>query len=73
MATAKPKRPKCDRAMAEGFLAVRSRAGMVFSMEQWEEGPPERSFWSGIKQKSKPVALATWRCPGCGYLESYAN
>ena len=37
------------------------------------EGAPEKSFWSGLKTSGREQhAVVTFRCDGCGYLESYA-
>ena len=40
----------------------------------WVEGPPETSFWTGLKLKGRErIPVRTFRCPSCGYLESYAS
>ncbi|MEO8075683.1 MAG: hypothetical protein ABI818_05090 [Acidobacteriota bacterium] len=40
---------------------------------QWVEGPVETSFWTGLKLRGKEKhKVRTYRCPSCGYLESYA-
>lgn len=39
----------------------------------WIEGSPEPSFWTGIQLKGRQrLLVTTYRCRGCGYLESYA-
>jgi hypothetical protein len=44
------------------------------NVSEWLEGEPEKSFWTGLKTKGKErFAVRTFRCPKCGYLESYAN
>lgn len=63
---------KCEGFMEEGFIIERgdSNVGMVST---WVEGAPVKSFWSGVKVKDKQqFYVATYRCAGCGYLESYA-
>ena len=36
-------------------------------------GQPQKSIWTGLKQfKNQQHEIVTWRCGGCGYLESYA-
>jgi hypothetical protein len=36
-------------------------------------GAPKVSRWFGLKVRKKDlVPISTWRCGGCGYLESYA-
>lgn len=40
----------------------------------WVEGPPEKSFWTGTKVPAeKRIPIGTFRCPKCGFLESYAR
>ena len=40
---------------------------------RWVAGKPEPSFWTGTKVRDKEQrTLTTYRCPQCGYLESYA-
>lgn len=64
--------PKCSKAMEEGFIVDHTYGGDTQS--EWVEGPPQRSVWTGLKIRGKvrrPVV--TMCCPGCGYLESYAQ
>ncbi len=43
------------------------------TQQEWAEGPPEKSFWTGFKLKGKEkLRVATYRCPKCGLLQSYA-
>ena len=43
------------------------------SAQEWAEGVPERSFWTGLNLASRERhAVVTYRCSACGYLESYA-
>ncbi len=63
--------PKCQSAMVEGFIVDNTHGGNRVS--GWAEGPPEKSFWFGVKLRGrKPIDVATWRCRSCGFLESYA-
>ena len=40
----------------------------------WVEGEPVKSFWTGTRVSGKnQYAVKTYRCVGCGYLESYAT
>ena len=58
--------------MEEGFIKDEGYGSVQAS--QWVEGPPEKSFWNNIKTRGrKKVQVATYRCPECGYLESYAR
>jgi hypothetical protein len=59
--------------MEQGFVADKAHYS-VPETQNWVEGVPERTFWSGIKLKGKEVlAVMTFRCENCGYLESYAS
>ena len=73
MTTAKLKCPKCKREMEEGFIADFYGGGTA-RPGKWVEGQPEKSFWTGIKTSGKElIRITTYRCTGCGYLESYAR
>ena len=59
--------------MEEGFILDRAHynAGTI---ETWVEGEPVKSIWSGVKTKDKQqFGIKTFRCAGCGFLESYAT
>lgn len=59
--------------MIVGFLVDKGDHSTP-SQQKWASGEPERSFWSGLKLKGKDVLpVTTYRCIGCGYLESYAG
>jgi hypothetical protein len=67
-----PQCPACDVAMEEGFMLDRGHANAA-RVGEWVEGEPERSFWAGIKLRGKErMPTATYRCPKCGLLLSYA-
>jgi hypothetical protein len=58
--------------MVEGFLLDQGHGSR--SVGAWVEGAPVKSIWTGISLKGRtPIEIATWRCSGCGYLESYAG
>ncbi|MEA2694092.1 MAG: hypothetical protein QOJ16_3479 [Acidobacteriota bacterium] len=64
--------PKCRSEMEEGFVADNTSGAVLPS--QWVEGEPEKSFWTRTKMRGKvQVQIRTYRCPQCGYLESYAK
>ena len=43
-------------------------------VQQWVEGTPEKSIWSGLKTNGREsYQVRTDRCDRCGYLESYAT
>ena len=63
---------KCHGSMEEGFVKDESQGAVYTS--KWVEGAPEKSIWTGTKTRGKKqVQIATYRCAGCGYLESYAQ
>ncbi len=65
--------PKCDAKMVQGFIVDRSQGGSR-SVSSWVEGPPEKTFWSGTNAPDdKQIPIGTFRCSGCGYLESFAS
>ncbi|MDQ3010272.1 MAG: PF20097 family protein [Acidobacteriota bacterium] len=63
--------PKCKSGMEEGFVLDQTHGGATVS--HWVEGEPENSIWTGVKTKDREnLAVKTFRCDRCGYLESYA-
>ncbi len=64
--------PKCGRTMVQGFVPDLNYQAVGISV--WVEGPPQKSFWSGTDARwERSIPIATFRCSGCGYLESYAR
>lgn len=64
--------PKCTQMMVHGFIPeISHRSSASF----WVEGEQEHSFWdSGVKiSEDKVISIVTYRCAGCGFLESYAR
>jgi hypothetical protein len=65
--------PRCRGRMEPGYVMDRGDQNSRHAA-QWVEGPPERSFWTGLKLKDRAVLpVTTYRCAECGYLESYAT
>jgi predicted RNA-binding Zn-ribbon protein involved in translation (DUF1610 family) len=65
--------PSCRVAMEEGFLLDKGDYNAP-SQQEWAEGAPEPSFWTGLKLKGKEkLPVTTFRCPNCGLLQSYAS
>lgn len=63
---------RCQGPMEPGFVVDRGHANSQ-QQQQWVEGAPERSFWTGLKTKGKEQhTVTTYRCDRCGLLESYA-
>ena len=69
-----PTCPKCTGTMEPGFVLDKTYGDAYFSSPEWTEGKPESSIWTGLKMKGRERhAITTFRCAGCGYLESYAT
>lgn len=67
-----PKCPKCGQEMEDGFTVDQAHGGAV-AEPRWAEGEPAYSFWTGVKLKGRTqYRVRTYRCTGCGFLESYA-
>jgi hypothetical protein len=59
--------------MEPGFIADRGHFD-VAAQQEWVEGAPEKSFWTGLKTKGREShEVLTYRCERCGLLESYAG
>jgi hypothetical protein len=71
MSTHEPACPTCSTAMEAGFVVDQTYGAVAQSA--WVDGVPERSIWTGVKLKGhQRLPVTTFRCPACGYLESYA-
>jgi predicted nucleic-acid-binding Zn-ribbon protein len=66
-----PQCPKCGQQMQEGYVpgASQSRAGEI----QWVSGVPDVGYFGLNLRGKEVVAIRTFRCAGCGYLEFYAR
>jgi hypothetical protein len=64
--------PKCGGPMEEGFLRD-SVPGAPVQAKRAERQAP-RSFWTGVVPKGREeYPVISYRCGGCGFLESYAR
>lgn len=64
---------RCGGTMEAGFVADKAHYS-VPDTQKWVEGPPEPSFWSGLRMKDREVIpVRTYRCEKCGWLDSYAK
>jgi hypothetical protein len=58
--------------MEVGFVVDHAHANSP-TVAKWTAGSPEKSFWMGIKLRGKVRhEIVTYRCPRCGFLQSYA-
>lgn len=68
-----PQCPQCRVAMNEGFVPDLGHFNVPVA-PKWTEGAPQPSFWQGLDLRHKDrYAVATYRCPSCGLLQSYAR
>jgi hypothetical protein len=64
---------RCQTVMSPGFQFDIGYG--VIRRSKWVEGSPQRTLLSGeVKsaQAKQGVPITMFRCPACGYLESYA-
>lgn len=64
---------RCEAVMVRGFQC--DIGFDVIHQAKWVEGLPQRSWISGevkTSQMKQGLPVTTFRCPACGYLESYA-
>jgi predicted RNA-binding Zn-ribbon protein involved in translation (DUF1610 family) len=72
-AMTKPSCTKCGTTMEDGFLYGNDARGGTVTPSEWVEGAPKRSIWTGISTRGREHhAVVTYRCPKCGFIESYA-
>jgi len=63
--------PKCGELMDAGFTAARSDSSAT--LNYWFDGKPEKGFFGAMRTSGKKqIPVQTFRCPACGYLETYA-
>lgn len=69
---------KCGKAMERGFIL--DEAYGHHRTSEWAQGRPEQYFMLGIvplpgaiQDPDVRIPVVTFRCPSCGYLESYAR
>ena len=63
---------RCHAHMESGWVPDNTHGGL--QQENWCPGVPQPSFWTGltVEKRDKVIPVTTFRCPNCGYLESYA-
>ncbi len=65
--------PKCQSSMQEGYVVDHTHGG-ARTVSTWVEGEPKPSFWLGLTfQGTTPLAIESWRCTRCGFIEQYAK
>ncbi len=68
---------RCRTSMEEGYLVDRGHGNSQL-IGKWARGAPKPAKFLGISytqsvKERDLVPIATWRCPRCGVLESYAR
>ena len=67
---------KCSKsggAMEPGFVLDKAHSNLE-NTQEWLEGRPEWSNWTGLKTKGRDrFPVTTFRCDRCGFLESFAG
>jgi hypothetical protein len=65
--------PKCGAAMTRGFVVDHNMGAATVGL--WVEGEPMHSRWgNGVRTpRESSIPVATFRCVGCGFLQSYAR
>ncbi len=59
--------------MQEGWVLDQAHGG-ARAISSWVEGEPQQSFWFGLKLEGRePMAIVSWRCTRCGFIEQYAK
>ena len=68
-----PSCPKCGDPMERGFIPDEYRDHNEVTV--WVQGLPERSPETGwvVLSGTRMWQVVTYRCTGCGYLESFAR
>ncbi|CAN5680395.1 hypothetical protein BH10CYA1_BH10CYA1_64760 [soil metagenome] len=62
--------PKCKGQMEQGFIVDYGKRDYI---SEWSQGPPDLTSLSRVAKVKKPREITTYRCSGCGFLESYAR
>jgi hypothetical protein len=65
--------PKCNGSMEPGLMLDRKDWATELQV-RWVGGEPTpKTFFGGLNLKDQePLPVTTYRCEGCGYLESFA-
>ena len=65
--------PKCGGEMSRGFVVDHNMGAATVGL--WVEGEPVHTVWGGGVRapRERSIPVATFRCVGCGFLQSYAR
>ena len=68
--------PKCNGQMIRGFTVDMGTGDWTLGarhVSNWAPGAPIKSFLFKTWVPRNSLPIGTFRCPSCGYLESYAS
>jgi uncharacterized C2H2 Zn-finger protein len=65
--------PKCNIQMQQGYILDSMYGNLVTTTSKWSKGKPKKILTFALPStEKKSIEITTYRCPECGYLESYA-
>jgi hypothetical protein len=65
--------PKCKIQMQQGYILDAMYGNLVTTPSKWSGGKPKKILTFALPSTDKKsTEITTYRCPECGYLESYA-
>ena len=65
--------PKCKIPMQQGYILDSMYGNLVTTTSKWSKGEPKKILAFALPSTdNKSVEITSYRCPECGYLESYA-
>ncbi len=65
--------PKCKIQMQQGYILDSMYGNLVTTTSKWSRGKPKKILYFALPSAdNKSIEIATFRCPECGFLESYA-
>jgi hypothetical protein len=64
--------PKCNIQMQQGYILDSMYGNLVTTTSKWSKGEPKKILSFALPSADKKsTEITTYRCPECGYLESY--
>ncbi|MFC1781478.1 PF20097 family protein [Planctomycetota bacterium] len=65
--------PKCNLLMQQGYILDAMYGNAVNTTSKWSKGKPKKLLSFALPSAEiNSMEITTYRCPKCGYLESYA-
>ncbi len=65
--------PKCHTQMQQGYILDSMYGNVITTTSKWSRGKPKKILSFALPSSDKKsMEIVTYRCPECGYLESYA-